>query len=126
MFDLAAAQSSASAAGAGPQAAAAGATSGAPRVVYLTGDESLTELRHRNPQHYARARRIIAAADSLCRSKPPHTEYAKFDARDIACVRSMIFTSYPPQRRLSFRLDDTEYVAMVVLREHLAKLVPAH
>jgi len=97
-----------------------------PNVVYLTGAQSLDELRDRNPQHYARAMKIIAAADSLCKPGTPNVVFAKYDARFITCSRMTIYTSLPPQRQLTFRLDDVEYIAMVVLKEPAGKLIPAH
>jgi hypothetical protein len=96
-----------------------------PKVVYLTSARALDELRASNPAHYARAKRILADADQICRPGKPQIVPLQLDAQDIGCARSMIFTSYPPQRQLRFRLDDTVYVAMVFLSETDAKLTPA-
>lgn len=96
-----------------------------PKTVYLDNAQALDALRVSNPAHYARARRILASADIVCRPSEAKALALRFDAEDIACMRSMIFTSLPPQRRLSFRLDDTMYIAMVFLTEPVAKLTPA-
>jgi hypothetical protein len=96
-----------------------------PETVYLDNAQALDALRVSNPAHYARAKRILASADIVCRPGEAKALALRFDAQDIACMRSMIFTSLPPQRRLSFRLDDTRYIAMVFITEPVAKLTPA-
>ena len=96
-----------------------------PKVVYLSNARALDELRMSNPAHYARAKRILADADQICRpGKLQVVPLLDAQAQDVACARSMIFTSYPPQRQLQFRLDDTTYVAMVFLTKTGAKLTP--
>jgi hypothetical protein len=94
-------------------------------VVHLDGPASLAELRATNPAHYARAQKILAAADHLCRPTAGEVEYAKFDARNISCIRSLIRTSNPPKREISFRLDDTQYIALVTLTDDPPRLVAA-
>jgi hypothetical protein len=95
-----------------------------PKVVFLSNARALDELRISNPAHYARAKRILADADQICRPGKLQVVPLQLDARDVGCARSLIFTSYPPQRQLRFRLDDTTYVAMVFLTETAAKLTP--
>jgi len=85
----------------------------------------LAELRAANPVHYARAQKILAAANQLCRPTTGKVEYAKFDAKNISCIRSLIKTSNPPKRELSFRLDDTRYIALVTLTDDPPRLVAA-
>jgi hypothetical protein len=92
-------------------------------TVYLNGASAWAALRASAPERYARARKIVAAANQICQPGPPKTYFAQFDARDVACERMQLFTSLPPKRRLSFRLEDTLYVAMVVLDESRARLV---
>ena len=94
-------------------------------VVYLDGPTSLADLRAANPAHYARAQKILAAANQLCRPTVGEVEYAKFDAKNISCLRSLIRTSNPPKRQISFRLDDTQYVALVTLTDDPPRLVAA-
>src|SRR5437764_12702346 len=55
------------------------------RTVYLDS-RALDELRSSNPDHYARARRILAAANHLCRPPVPQVELAEFGARDFPCA----------------------------------------
>jgi hypothetical protein len=94
-----------------------------PKTVYLDGAADLDKLRVANPRHYARVERILANADQLC--KAGKLKLLAIDAQDMACYRSFIFTSYPPQRQLSFRIDDTRYIAMVFLQGAEGKLTPA-
>ena len=93
-------------------------------VVHLD-ERALEQLRTSNPAHYARAQKILAAANHLCRPKVGEVEYARFDAKDISCARSLVKTSNPPKREIYFRLDDTRYEALVVLTDDPPKLVRA-
>jgi hypothetical protein len=93
------------------------------KYVYLDGQSDLDRLRATNPGHYARAERIMAAANELCRPKSGVVSYAKFDARDISCVDMLLRTSNPPKRQISFTLDDTHYIALVVITDDPARLV---
>jgi hypothetical protein len=94
-------------------------------VVYLDDEASLAQLRAVNPVHYARAQKIIDAANQLCRPTAGEVEYAKFDAKDISCLRSLLRTSNPPKRQISFRLDDTRYIALVTVTDDPPRLVAA-
>ena len=93
------------------------------KYVYLYGQSDLDRLRTANPMHYARAERIMAAANSLCRPKPGDVSYVQFDARDISCINMLLKTSNPPKRQISFTLDDTRYIALVVISDDPARLV---
>jgi hypothetical protein len=94
-------------------------------VVYLDDSASLAQLRTTNPTHYARAQKIIDAANQLCRPTAAEVEYAKFDAKNISCIRTLVKTSNPPKRQISFRLDDTVYIALVTLTDDPPKLLAA-
>ena len=104
---------------------AADARPGHPGQVYLDGPVSLAQLRASNPIHYQRALKIIDAANELCRPKGGEMEYARFDAKNISCARALLKTSNPPKRQLSFRLDDTQYIALVTVTDDPPKLVAA-
>jgi hypothetical protein len=92
------------------------------RIVYLDSAAAMEQLRLTNPEHYARAQRIIASAAQLCKAGAP--KLLELHAQDVHCFGALIFTSYPPQRQLSFRLDDTRYIAMVFLKGYEGKRVP--
>ncbi|HEY6922082.1 MAG TPA: hypothetical protein VI653_01345 [Steroidobacteraceae bacterium] len=95
------------------------------KQVYLYSQSDLDRLRATNPGHYARAERIMAAANELCRPKPGDVSYAKFGARDISCAEMLLKTSNPPKRQISFMLDDTHYIALVVITDDPARRVHA-
>lgn len=105
--------------------AAVSAPAASASVVYLDGPNSLAELRAANPGHYVRAQKILTAANALCRPTPGEAEYAKFDAKNIECARSLLKTSNPPKREIRFRLDDTQYIALVTVTDDPPKPVAA-
>jgi len=81
-------------------------------AVQLNGNADLARLRETNPDHYARAVRLMHAANALC--KPGEPKLQNTDGRDISCAM-LLLTSNPPKRALSFTLDDTRYVAIVTI-----------
>ena len=92
----------------------------------LNDQEALDGLQHSNPRHYAIARRILAAANEICDAGKGEPIQAKFNARYIACAQSFWMTSNPPKRALEFRIDDTVYSALVIVRDTHGKLDPIH
>jgi hypothetical protein len=80
--------------------------------VRLASAADLAQLRRTNPDHYARAVRLMSSANSLC--KPGEPKLQNTDGRDISCDM-LLLTSYPPKRALSFMLDGTRYVAIVTI-----------
>ena len=96
-------------------------------AIHLDSSADLERLHRTNPDHYARARRLLAAANNLC--KPGEPKLQNTDGRDISCDM-VLLTSNPPKRRLSFTLDSTRYVAIVTITANLAitdppRLTPA-
>jgi len=94
-------------------------------VVHLDDPVALAQLRAANPRHFAQAQKILADANHLCRPTAGEVEYAKSGAKDFSCIRSLLKTSNPPKRQISFRLDDTYYVALVTLTDDPPRLVAA-
>ena len=90
--------------------------------VRLYTAQDLDTLRATNPDHYARATRLLAAANRLCQPGKPKLQNA--DGRDISCGL-LLLTSNPPKRELSFMLDGTRYVARVTMTGDQPKLIPA-
>ena len=86
-----------------------------PEVTVILDVAGLEQLRTTNPDHYARAQRILAAGTSLCwpavRGVEAKVELAKLRARDVSCDSLLLLTSLPPKRLMHFRLDDTNYEA---------------
>ncbi|HEY6455234.1 MAG TPA: hypothetical protein VIY90_08125 [Steroidobacteraceae bacterium] len=91
-------------------------------AISLSGDDALARLRVSNPRHYAIAVQILAAADEICDATKASPVPAKFDAEDIDCAQGLWLTSYPPRRYLQFRIEDTAYSALVVVRIAAPKL----
>jgi hypothetical protein len=44
---------------------------------------------------------------------------------DVHCAGMLLLTSNPPQWRMTFTLDDTRYVALVVITSDAPRLTPA-
>jgi len=78
--------------------------------VHLNSASDLAQLRKTNPDHYARAVRLMNNANRLCKPGAPKLQNA--DGRNISCAM-LLLTSNPPKRELSFTLDNTPYVAIV-------------
>ncbi len=95
------------------------------QTVYLTGPADFAMLRATNPSHYARAQRIVAAANQLCRPGREELNFAGLDAGKPRCSALLLKTSNPPKRTVSFKLDDTLYIATVVVTDDPARLVHA-
>ena len=96
---------------------------GADSVVHLNGPEDLAQLRTSNPGHYRQALVIIRAADKLCR---PHAgELEKTDVQQVSCSQMLLRPSNPAKRDVTFRLDQTTYIAQVTLTDDPPKLVAA-
>jgi hypothetical protein len=93
------------------------------RTVHLYGIADLEHLRETNFFHYLRAKKILAAANEICRPKPDKTFLARFDHADPKCG-SMWMTSLPPKKQLIFHLDDVNYIALVTVTGYLGKVVP--
>jgi hypothetical protein len=85
----------------------------------------LAHLQLTNPNHYARAQRILAAANYLCRPRAPDLYLAGVGAQDLSCSRMFLQTSNPPKWRIGFRLDASRYVASVILTDDPPRLIPA-
>lgn len=96
-------------------------------VVHLYTSADLDQLRQTNPRHYSRVQKILAnASESLCKPGGLRLQHAEgLNAEDAKCAAGLEMTSNPPKRQLSFRLDDTTYIAVVTLKNAEAHLLPA-
>lgn len=94
-----------------------------PKEVYLDA-RALAELRATNPGHYARATRILAAANHLCRPHLPEATLAGLHVQDFSCSM-VLLTSLPPQREIAFQLDHTRYIARVYITDDPPRVLPA-
>lgn len=94
------------------------------RTVHLDGPSDLARLRQVNPAHYARAQRILTAANHLCRPARGQLQEAA-GARDLRCAGPFFKPSNPPKWQITFALDDTRYVALVVMTDDPPRPTPA-
>src|SRR4051812_47125230 len=79
---------------------------------------ALDALREANPGHYERAVAILGLASEMpCEGVPEVLRAQQLEATSIACRPSVIFTSWPAKREVSFALDGIRYTARVELRE---------
>ena len=93
------------------------------KYVNLNVEGATERLRLSNPAHYEKIGNIV---DGL--SRQPYDQVApwlrtNFQARDVS-YSAILLTSEPPQRDLSFVLDDTLYNARVTLSRNKARIYP--
>jgi hypothetical protein len=101
---------------------APGAVSGGP-TIDLDRPGALAALEQSNPAHYAKVKLILQGVARHPDSDVPRWMRVGFDARNVDYA-PVVLTSHPAQRRLSFALDDTRYVAVIVLTHLRGDIVP--
>ena len=94
------------------------------RPIRLDTAAELAQLRATNPDHYARAAHVIAAANFLCPPAAPKLQYAELDRSGAVC-ELLLRTSNPPKREITFRLDGIRYAALVAITADPPKPVHA-
>ena len=94
-----------------------------PRTVDLDAPGVLEALEQTNPAHYGIVRTILAEVFLRPDIEVPRWLRASFNAQGVD-YRPIVLTSHPPKRRLSFTLDDTRYVAVIVLTNVNGTIVP--
>lgn len=96
--------------------AATAALADAPkRTVYLDS-VVLEEIKNSNPERYARIRGVMASASEMCKPNAART-WALANAPAADCSNLVLKTSYPPKRQIVFAIDDTTYVAHVIVQD---------
>ena len=98
------------------------ATAGA--TVDLTASGALEALEKTNPVHFEKVQRILAGITHRTDVDVARWMQVAFNARDVGYA-PISLTSHPAQRRLSFSLDDTRYVGVVVLTNLRGEISPA-
>lgn len=93
------------------------------RTVDLDAPGARDGLRQSNPAHFEAVRRILAGVPQRADADVPRWMQVSFGARDVSYV-PVVLTSHPPQRRLSFALDDTRYQAVLTLTNVRGEIVP--
>jgi hypothetical protein len=84
---------------------------------------ALERVQHDNPSHFRAITQILREAPQRKPQTLAGWVRTAFDARMASAL--LIKTSYPPQARLEFVLDDTEYRALVTLRNVEPSISPA-
>jgi len=92
--------------------------------IRLDTPAELAWLRATNPDHYARAAHVMAAANFLCPPAAPKLQDAELGRSDAACAL-LLRTSNPPKREITFRLDGIRYAALVAITADPPKPVHA-
>ena len=93
------------------------------RHVDLDVPGSLAQAQPDKPTHFRAITRILQEAPQRKPQTIAGWVRTAFEARMASAL--LVKTSYPPQARLEFVLDDTEYRAMVTLRNVEPSLMPA-
>lgn len=94
-----------------------------PRVIDLDRPGALEALQRSNPAHYDKVRKIVAGVGAQRDPDVPRWIQANFAGRDVQYA-PIVMTSFPPQRRLAFALDDTRYQTVVTLTNVRGDVVP--
>jgi hypothetical protein len=95
----------------------------ASRHVDLDTPGALAKVQRDNPAHFRAITRILKEAPERKPQAIVGWVRTAFDARMASAM--LVKTSYPPQARLEFVLDDTEYRALVTLRNVEPSVLPA-
>ena len=93
------------------------------RTVYLDS-VVLEDLKKSNPDRYAQVQRVMASASEMCKPNAARTwalanplANPSANAPSADCSALVLRTSYPPKRQITFVVDDTVYVANVIVRD---------
>jgi hypothetical protein len=92
-------------------------------VVDLTDPRQLQSLRDHRPEHYAKARVILAIATTRPTYEAGRWMETRVGASQVELLQWRV--SDPPKLQVSFTLDDTRYTAQVVPTLEPARPVPA-
>jgi len=93
------------------------------QTIDLNAPGALEALQQSRPAHFEKVRKILEGVLQRPETEVPLSMRVSFGARNID-YRPVVLTSLPPQRRLSFALDDTRYEAFVTLTNVRGEVVP--
>ena len=89
------------------------------RTIYLDS-VVLEDLKKSNPARYAKVQSVMASASEMCKPNAARTwalANSVANAPSPDCSTLFLKTSYPPKRQISFVLDNTIYIAHVVIQD---------
>lgn len=93
------------------------------KYVDLNVPGAMEKLRVSNSLHYEKVQRIIDGLSSRGYEEIPRWIRTSFNAKDVY-YSNILLTTSPPQRDLSFVLDDTQYRGRVTLDRSGAQVFP--
>jgi hypothetical protein len=86
------------------------------RTVYLDS-VVLEDIKTSNPEHYAQIQRVMASASQMCKPNAAR-DWALASTKSASdCSTVVLKTSYPPKRQISFQIENTRYIANVIVRD---------
>jgi hypothetical protein len=94
-------------------------------IIDLNRPGAFEALQRDNPAHYQKIQQIMAGLSGRPDADVPRWIRTSFDARDVSYA-PILLTSDPPQRRLSFALDDSRYQAVLRLTHLRPEIIPAN
>jgi hypothetical protein len=92
-------------------------------TINLNQPDALERLARENSFQFALIRRILAGIDTVPEHAVGRWMKSQFNATDVT-YSSVLLTSDPPQKQLTFTLETTRYSAVLTLTPEGARLVP--
>jgi hypothetical protein len=93
------------------------------RTIDLNAPGAFETLQQSRPAHFEKVRQILEGVPQRRDPEVRGWMLVSFGARDVD-YPPVLLTSFPPQRQLSFVLDDTRYNARVTLTNARFSVVP--
>jgi len=84
---------------------------------------AMEQLERQNPAHFAKVERMLREAPKQSVTSMPRWMRTQLEAKDVQ-THSLLRTSYPPQTRVSFVLDDARYSKTIHV-DAPARMIPA-
>ena len=95
-----------------------------PAFIDLDAAGALQSLETTRPDQHDIVRRILRDAERLPQPQVAGYLHTAYDASDVS-LSSLLLVSYPPKRRLAFRLGDVSYAATVTVSTRSFEAMPA-
>jgi hypothetical protein len=92
-------------------------------TINLNQPDALERLARENSFQFALIRRILAGIDTVPEHAVGRWMKSRFNATDVT-YSSVLLTSDPPQKQLTFTLETTRYTAVLTLTPEGPRLVP--
>lgn len=93
------------------------------RFVNLNTPGAMEKLQVSDPRHYEKVIKILDGLEEHRNAHVARWLEVSFEAKDVA-YSDILLTTYPPQKDLSFRLDDATYSGRITLERPRARFKP--